>query len=40
MQWSCHGVQDYSQKIQSAVEIFGKIDILILSAGVHSEKFN
>lgn len=32
--------KEYSQKIQSAVEIFGKIDILILSAGVHSEKFN
>ena len=30
----------YSRKIQSAVELFGKIDILILSAGVHSEKFN
>lgn len=32
--------KEYSQKIQSAVEIFGKIDILILSAGVHSEKLN
>ena len=31
--------KEYSQKIQGAIEIFGKIDILIFSAGVHSEKF-
>lgn len=32
--------KEYLQKIKKAEEIFGKIDILIFSAGVHSEKFD